>query len=184
MDDADRYATWDEAPSPTLPLERYASISAELQEKRAPRAEVLRRHDLDEESFTREEWAWLDAMANDAMRGDATVAGRYGELFLAAQDALASPEERAIPIETYAAIRVAMENGEDPARVLALRSMTLPVWMRLDRRMSAAASADPAVRDQIAREVALAEAAYAPLPDEDDALDLDEDDDEDVEEAT
>jgi hypothetical protein len=42
-----------------------------------------------------------------------------------------------------------MDAGADPTKVLAAFEMTLPVWMRLDRRMSRAASTDAALRDEI-----------------------------------
>jgi hypothetical protein len=144
-----KLSLWDASPAATLPMERYAQISAELQEKREPRAETLRRHGLDEDGWGLEERAVMEGLAAAAMRGDAAPANAFGALFLAAQEALAAPEEAARTVAEYAAVKAPMDAGADPTKVLAAFEMTLPVWMRLDRRMSRAASTDAALRDEI-----------------------------------
>jgi len=144
-------ATQAEAPEPTITLEQYAAISAELAEQREPRKDVLERSQLDEDLWMLEERGWLEKMASSAMAGDGTLAARYGELFVAAQDALATPEEEKRTVEDYAAIAVALEHTEDVPRELQDRKIRLSEWMRLDRRMRKAAEADDAVADELER---------------------------------
>lgn len=151
-----KLSLWDQSPEATLPMERYAQISAELQEKREPRAETLRRHGLDEDGWGLEERAVMEGLAAAAMGGDAAPANAFGLLFLAAQEALAAPEEAARGVAEYAEVKAAMDAGADPSKVLAAFAMTLPVWMRLDRRMHRAALADPALRDEIEARTAAA----------------------------
>jgi hypothetical protein len=161
-----RYAAWTTPPEPVLTVERYAEISAEVQEKREPLHETLRRHQLDEDWWMVEERAWMEAMSAGAMKGDASLAVRYGELFLAAQDALATPAEQARTLDDYAPIKAAMLCGGDPARVLAGAGLTLPVWMRLERRFAAEARADVDRAVAIDRRVAEAAEVIGEIPDE------------------
>jgi hypothetical protein len=150
-----RYQGWtDRAPDPRLPLQEYAAIAAELAEEREPRTAVLLRHDLDEDAWTLEERAWLERIGNAAMEGDTSLALAYGDRFVAAQDALGAPGEQARSLDDYLAIRVAMEAAEDPCAALRDRSLTLSVWMRLDRRFARARAADPALGDEMERRLA------------------------------
>lgn len=134
----------EEPAEPGMPLETYARISAELAEKREPRADVLARHGLDEGAYFVEERAWLQAIARLAMDGDATLAARYGELFVQAQDALATPEEEASTMADYARLTVALESADEPHRVLETHGLALAAWMRLDRRFQRELARDPA----------------------------------------
>ena len=86
-----------------------------------------------------------------AADGDASLALEYGALFVAAQDALARPEEASIVLDEYVALRARVETAEDPARALADRRTTLPEWLRLDRRFRASADQDPALDAEIER---------------------------------
>jgi hypothetical protein len=168
-----RYESWgQEAAEPSIPLEVYAATSAELAEAREPRGDVLQRRRLDEGAWALEERAWLEKMARGANKGDGTLAVRYGELFMAAQDRLAGPGEAARTLADYAAIRAAMERAGDPSPILQQRSMSLSAWMRLDRRFTAEAAADPAVQAELDRLVQAEHEAAGPVPDDDD----DEDD--------
>lgn len=160
-----RYSAWGtDAPPPSIPLEVYASLSAELAEGREPRARILERSALDEDAWMLEERAWLEAMGQAAMEGDGTLAVAYGDLFIAAQERLADPTEEARTLEEYVAIRAAFERAEDPPAALKDRGMTLSAWMRLDRRWTARAGADPEIAREIARllEIAHAEIEDAP----------------------
>lgn len=147
------YATRHAPPEPTLSLEQYAAISAELAEQREPRADVLARHDLDEHRWLLEERGWLEGMAGRAMAGDGSLAARYGELFVAAQDALAAPHEAEKTAEDYADLAVALETTQDPPGELDRRGTRFSEWMRLDRRMRRAAEQDKAVAEAIERHV-------------------------------
>lgn len=155
-----RYELWGSAraPDPQMPLGDYARISAELAEQREPRADTLRRHGLTEDAWVVEERAWLEAMAASASRGDATTVVAYGQLYVAAQDALAAPGEERRTLEDFAALKVALRGADDAAAVLAGWPVTLPAWMRLERRWTAAAKADPRVAEALERAIARLEA--------------------------
>lgn len=141
----------DEAPPPMISLERYARVSAELAEKREPRADTLKRHAMDEDAWNLEERAWVEAMGSAAAKGDGTTAVKYGELFVAAQDELAGPGEARRTLGDYAAIMAAMDEADDPEAVMKDWSITLSEWMRLDRRWSLAMKADPALAREFDR---------------------------------
>jgi hypothetical protein len=85
----EKYARWEEPVEPSLPLDRYAAVAAELAEQREPRREVLDRHGLSEDDWMLEERAWLEKMGDAAMRGDDGPATAYGALFAAARLACA-----------------------------------------------------------------------------------------------
>lgn len=150
-----KYSEWKHTPEPKLAIEQYAQISAEIGEKREPRAEVLLRHRLDGDGWALEERAWLEKMGDAAMNGDGSLAVRYGALLIAAQDALAAPAEAARTLDDYATIKVAIES-RGTAAVLHDRSMTVPEWNRLDRRFKRQGRADPAFREEMTRRLQVA----------------------------
>jgi hypothetical protein len=150
-----------QAPEPSMALEEYAFVSAELAEQREPRAETLRRHGLDESAWLLEERGWLEAMAHRATDGDGTLAARYGELFVAAQDRLGAPVEAERTLADYAAILVALEDADDLPKALEDRRLTLAAWMRLDRRVQRGTADDPALAAELERRVASERAARA-----------------------
>jgi hypothetical protein len=151
----ERMAMWDEAPAPSLSLERYATIAAEIAEEREPRGAVLERHDLSEDSWALEERAWLEKMGQEALEGDASTAVTYADLFVAAQDALGSPEEQEAMIHEYVAVTAELERADDPMPVLRRWSLSLAQWMRLDRHWSRRAATDERVREELARMLAV-----------------------------
>lgn len=146
-----RLALADGDEEPLIPIDTYAGISAELAERREPPAQTLARYELDVATFTLIERAWLERMANLAQEGEPALAVMYGELFVAAQDALASPRELERTRADYAAVRARIERADDPMQALAPRGMTLAEWMRLDRRMTREAELDSAVNEEIER---------------------------------
>jgi hypothetical protein len=150
----ERMALADDAPQPTLTLDAYATIAAEIAEQRAPLARVLERHGLDEAGWALEERAWLERMAQSLMEGDAELAASWGDRFVAAQDALGSREEQDAMIHEYAAVSAELERADDPMLVLRRWGLSLAEWMRLDRHWSRAAAADPRVRDELERMLA------------------------------
>ena len=154
----EKYARWEEPVEPSLPLERYAAVAAELGERREPRREALERHGLSEDDWMLEERAWLEKMGDAAMRGDDALATRYGALFVAAQEALATPAERARTMDDYATLKVAVE-ADGMTRALHERSMTMPEWMRLERRWTREAAADAGVRAEMERRLTVARLA-------------------------
>jgi hypothetical protein len=150
-----KYAEWKHTPEPTIEIEQYARISAEIGEKRETKAEVLRRHNLDGDGWALEERAWLERMGDAAMKGDGSLSLRYGALLIASQDALAGPGEAARTVDEYATIKVAMES-QGTAEVLQAHSMTVPEWNRLDRRMKRQGHADQTFREEMKRRLQVA----------------------------
>jgi hypothetical protein len=147
-----RYGSWGHprGPDPVIPLDLYAVISAELGEKKEPRADTLARHGLAEDDWTIEERAWSSAMASASAEDDGALLVEFAQLLVAAQEGLGTPHESKTTLVDYARLLVAMER-EPPARVLQAARMTLPAWMRLDRRFGGAARADVDVRTELDR---------------------------------
>ena len=85
---AARYKSFDLTPDPALPLERYATVSAELSLKREARAAVLEKHGLNEMTWLLEERAWLERVANAMSRGDLDTPVKITDAVRAARDAL------------------------------------------------------------------------------------------------
>lgn len=161
-----RYSTFDVSPEPTLSLEQYATISAELAEGKPKRDEVLRRHLFDEDRWLLEERAILGNMAEAAVKQDTAMAVRYGELFMTAQDALAEPWEKDQSVDDYIEMKAEMEAKGDPARVLGERQMRLAPWLRLERRFTRQALEDPSFAAMLEERLAVAMRRYAAEPDE------------------
>ena len=136
-------------PEPTVSLADYARISAELGEQRAPRAEVLARHQLDELGWMLEERGWLEGIARQAAAGDEAPAAEYGARFVAAQDALAEPHEARRTRADWAELTAALEVAEDVSRELGRREVRLAEWMRLERRMEREAGEDEGVAEEL-----------------------------------
>jgi hypothetical protein len=148
-----RYETLEHGAEPTLTLEQYAQVSAELAEQSDSRDHVLERHVLDEHSWTLEERGWLERMGEAAMAGDGRIAVEFGQLFVLAQDALRGANEPR-SVEEYAELLVAMESAEDPSKVLDGFGMRLAQWMRLDRHWRRVAEQDYRVAEKLERLVA------------------------------
>jgi hypothetical protein len=110
---------------------------------------VLSRHGFDEPLWTVEERAWLEAIAERASAGDGTLAARYGELFVKAQDALAPPDEAQVTVAQYAELMVAIERASEPNKELERRKRTVASVLRLDRRFRERAASDPELEREI-----------------------------------
>lgn len=162
-----RFVAWETCSTPALPLAEYAAVSAALAEGREPRAEVLARHDLSEDTWTFEERAWLQTIGDRALEGDGRLAVEYGECFTAAQDALAAPGEEATTLDEYVAVRARLHRAHDPTPVLREQGITLPRWLRLDRRFSGRARGDAALAAEIERRTAEELSRLGPLPEDD-----------------
>lgn len=130
-------------PQPTLDLQRYAEVHADLAERPKHRPEVLRAHGFDDVSWTIEERAWLERMAEDAMRGDPSSATAFGSLFVEAQDQLVTPRETEMPLDEFARLTVVVERAEEPIEALEDETLTFAQWMRLGRIWSQRTDGDP-----------------------------------------
>lgn len=142
--------TWSEvAPDPRISIEQYASISADLAEHPKERADVLTKHGFDEERWMVEERAWLERFAANAVQGKGELAAYFGDLFIAAQDALMTPEEQRLTLRDYAGLRAELDRSADPTVPLERAELTLAQFMRLERKWTARADADPAVQAEL-----------------------------------
>ena len=137
------------APEPRVPIERYATVTAELAEWPDRRDGTLDRHGFTEMLWLLEERCWLERFARDATEGDNALVMHFGELFLQEQDRLSSPEELRVTPRTYVELRVAIEDAADVSEVLGRAKLGLAQWMRIDRRMTARAESDPAFAEEL-----------------------------------
>lgn len=146
-----RYETLDQirAPSATVSLERHAQIAAELVEERDPREKVLTRHGFDEFGWGLEERALAERLASVPMGPGESAQEEYARHFLAAQEALARPEDDRFRSEDYARITVALE-VDDPKKVFREEGLTLGAWMRIDRQWQARLAADAELEAKVA----------------------------------
>jgi hypothetical protein len=146
-----RFAELSKKIEPQISLETYALVAAALAEGKAPREDTLRAYGFDEHRFLIEERGWLTRMSEEAMRGDPALATRYGELFVEAQDGLAGPGEGKESILEYVALKVDVEDADDPMTALSNRKMTFAEWMRMDRRWTRKALQGRALELEIER---------------------------------
>jgi hypothetical protein len=100
-------------------------------------------------------------MSIQAQSGDALLAAEYGDKLMAAQDALATPEELERTARDYAYVLIEIENNYDVPTVLREQGMTLPAWLRLDRRFTKARATDAALDGEIEQACAEWRAARA-----------------------
>ncbi len=148
-----RYETLDQlrAPKMTLTLEEHAKIAATLAEEREPRLTILKRYGFDEFTWGVEERALGEVLQSLPM-SDASEPAQleYSRHFVAAQDALARPEDDRFRARDYVEVAVALE-VDDPKRVLKDHELTLGAWMRIDRKWQNRVDADPQLAAEIER---------------------------------
>ncbi|WP_437336520.1 DUF2169 family type VI secretion system accessory protein [Sorangium sp. So ce394] len=99
------------APEPAVrpedvPVERFAAISAEIAERRAPRPEVLRAHGLGERA-----WDAVERRCRALLDKDARAGGRLRAAHDAAYVAAVETFRGPIALEEYARIAVGLERG-------------------------------------------------------------------------
>jgi hypothetical protein len=146
-----RYETLDQlkAPEMTLTLEEHAKISAALAEEREPRAQILKRHGFDEFTWGVEERALGEVLQTLPMTDEVEPAQQaYARHFVAAQDALARPEDDRFRPQDYVEVAVGLE-VDDPKKVLKDYELTLGAWMRIDRKWQNRIDADPKLAAEI-----------------------------------
>lgn len=151
-------------PTPTITLEEYAAVTAELLEGRDSRALVLAKHRLDEESFAIEEKAWASQLS-EVPEEEPSLASELGALIIEAQDALAHPAEDALGLPEYAMLMAHMERRE-PMRVLAAhplldygdggprRPLSQAAFMRLERTIDRLLEEEPSRHSELEQEIA------------------------------
>lgn len=77
---AARYSTWDLTPNPSVSLEDYIAVAAQLSAQPTSRGEVLQQHGFDEDGWLLEERAWLERVADASSNGDDAFVDKYGYL--------------------------------------------------------------------------------------------------------
>ncbi|MFO0756255.1 MAG: hypothetical protein U0359_07170 [Byssovorax sp.] len=145
--------------APSLDLQAFAALQAELGERREPRAETLKRQGIHPLDWAVEEKAWLDKIGESAAAGDGSLAASLGAAYAAAQDRLGAPDEAQKSLADYIDIRARLDAGQSPDKVLGDHRMTLPAWMRLDRRWKREAQQNPDLGEELDRLVKEASAA-------------------------
>lgn len=99
-----------------FPVERFASVSAELAEQRAPRAEVLRAHGLSERAWSAVERHFRAALDKDA-RSSGRLCAVHDTAYVAAVEGFRGP----ITLPEFAQIAVGLERGEANEALAALK---------------------------------------------------------------
>ncbi|MBW2529771.1 MAG: DUF2169 domain-containing protein [Deltaproteobacteria bacterium] len=142
--------------SPELPLETYARIKAQLWNRPAELAAILEAHDLDQTQWRAIEVRQSLAIAQDASRGSGQLAVEIRKAIAAARRQLAasSPKETELDLEDYAALRVAIDDADDPRSVLDEHGLTEAEWERHQRSWSHRAMADGRVAAELRRRMA------------------------------
>ncbi len=162
-----RYKTWrSKAPRPTISIEQYATISAELAECSTTerRTGVMESHGFDDDRWTIEERGWLELMAQGALDGDARLAAVYSAHFVRAQDELGSEKEAKRSFDEYLDISEAMMQATEPNKTLADHDLSLSMWMRLDRRFRAEMANDPGLEKRYRDRLSQVEVTAPPMP--------------------
>lgn len=151
-------------PTPTISLEKYASVTAELLEGRDERKLVLAKHQLDEDSFAIEEKAWA-SLFSEIPEEEPSLQSDFGNLVIEAQNRLAHPAEASLGIKEYALLYAHME-VRDPSKVLSshplldlgdgrgLRPLSQAAFMRLERRVDELIEEIPARQQELDEEIA------------------------------
>jgi hypothetical protein len=117
----------DPAPD-TVPIERYAGISAALSRKGVDRGSVLRAQKLTIAGWGAIDRHWKRALAEQTDRGEKTLLHAFDVAYVGAQAELHRP----VGVREYARILIGLERGE-VGRVLAALELQLSDLMRLQR---------------------------------------------------
>jgi hypothetical protein len=111
-----------------FPIEKCAAINAEIAMKRAPMAEVLKKHQVEADEWTAVDRHWLAAITKETERGKTTLLGTYDAAYVGALEKIRGP----ITTEDYARVVVGVERG-DVAAVLSSLGVPRTALMRIER---------------------------------------------------
>lgn len=141
-----RTSTYPLAPEPRIEIEELAKLQARLAERAEPRAETLKRFNLDEERFAIEQRAWMERIGEEARLtgGRPPLDRKYTMALRRSRETSTSAEEIARSLPHYVAMSTRMKGGER-ARVLRDERMSLSEWLRWDGRVARQAAKDPDV---------------------------------------
>lgn len=121
-----------------MPVERFAAISAEIAGRRAPRADVLRAHGLDEREWTAAERHLRAAIDRDVAAGSNRLQSASDSAYVEVVERLRGP----VTLEEYVQIAVALERGNPHEALDALR-IQRPALMPIVRIWMQRVTADP-----------------------------------------
>ncbi|MDI1451373.1 DUF2169 domain-containing protein [Polyangium sp. 6x1] len=121
----------------TVSMERFATISAEIAEKRDPRADILRRNELTERSFAAIEHRFSRELTDEASRGEHDERAKYDRAYVAAVEGFRGP----IKPEEYARIMASLVKGQANA-VLDELKIQRPALMPILRSWAKNAAGD------------------------------------------
>ena len=134
-----------DAPEPAdFPLARFAALSAEIAEKRTPRAEVLSANELDEQAWSAIDRHWTAAIKEDAAHGRGQLQSEHDSAYVAAVEGFRGP----ITPAEYARIVVSLERkeGKDVLDALAIQR---PAGMIIIRLWTKKVATDPRLFSEV-----------------------------------
>jgi hypothetical protein len=133
------------APDPAdFPLARFAALSAEIAERRTPRAEVLSASQLDEQAWSAVERHWAAAIKRDAAHGRGQLQSVYDSAYVAAVEGFRGP----ITPAEYARIVASLERKEGK-EVLDELKIQRPAGMIIIRLWTRKVAADPRLFSEV-----------------------------------
>ena len=135
----------DPAPE-SVPIERYADISAALSRKGVDRGAVLRAHKLTIAGWGGIDRHWKRALAEQTDRGEKSLLHAFDVAYVNAQGELNRP----VGVREYARILIGLERGE-VGRVLAALELQLSDLMRLQRVWSKRVAEAPDLAAELAQ---------------------------------
>lgn len=130
-----------------LPLEVYAALTARVAEGDRSVSAIAAEARITEQAFRAAETHWTQQLAVDTFAGG-TLAQRFSDAFIAAQDAIRPAPH--LSIERYAEA-LARVDAEGPTRVLADLRLTQPDWLREKRYWTRAMGKDRALAHTYAK---------------------------------
>lgn len=135
--------------APELSIEECAALAAELGERGARRADILRARNLTEQTFAAAERKWTQAIEKDTARGPSALLSAYDAAYIGAIEKIRG---RITPAE-YARIVVGAERGQTNETLAELRIQRSAV-MRLKRVFAKKMAEDAALKAEVSRALA------------------------------
>lgn len=128
-----------------IPIERAAAISAEIAEEKAPRTDVLRKHDLTERVWIASERRWAKAIDDEAAQGSSKLRAAHDRAYVEAVEGFRGP----ITLPEYARIVVGLERGR-ANQVLEDLQIQRPALMRIVRLWTKKVATDAKLGEEAA----------------------------------
>ncbi|WP_437927502.1 DUF2169 domain-containing protein [Sorangium sp. So ce291] len=133
----------------SFPLERFAAVTAEIAEGRAPRPDVLASHELGDRAWSAIDRHWADAIKKDAAHGAGRLRSAYDSAYVAAVERFRGP----ITPAEYARLVVAVERKQGD-RVLDELRIQRPALMHVMRLWTKKAAGDPRLFSEVSAALA------------------------------